>query len=71
MGIFSKSRAHISSVEESYFQHLCFAFKYALKCFHAGLMALIHGLIPAFFETGASDTVKKLVGVCEKDDRDL
>jgi hypothetical protein len=29
-------------------------------CFCAGMMAFVHGLIPGFFEMGASDLVKKL-----------
>lgn len=71
MGLISKSKAHIAAVEESYFKHLLFALKYAFCCFKAGFMAIIHGFVPAFFETGASDLVKKMARCVNPDYREL
>jgi hypothetical protein len=61
-----KSKHHLSGVNESYFHHQRFAFKYGLTCIQAGLMAMVHGLIPAFFETAASDKVKALAALSRK-----
>lgn len=36
------------------------AFRYGATCIKAGLMACVHGLVPGWFETTASETVKKL-----------
>ncbi len=55
-----KSRQHLIDTEELYFQHQRFALRYAFSCFTAGLMALVHGLIPAFFQTAASEKVQEL-----------
>lgn len=58
-----KSIHHLASVNESYFQHQRFAFRYGLTCMAAGFMALVHGLVPAWFETRASETVQDLAGL--------
>jgi len=55
-----KSREHLKSVNESYVEHMSVAFKVGSKMITAGLMALIHGLIPAVFERNASDGIKEL-----------
>ena len=57
-----KCKKHLDSVEESYFQHLKFAFRYSMCCFKAGFMALAHALFPCFFERSASEMVKRLAG---------
>ena len=54
------SKLHLAAVNESYFEHQAVAFRYALKCSKAALMAVIHGLVPGWFQTSASDLVKKL-----------
>ncbi|GEM_PF-677819 len=51
---------HLDSVNESYLQHLIFAFKFGGRCLKAGLMAILHGICPAFCKTAASDEVKDL-----------
>ena len=61
--MFTSSSKHLASVNETYFQHQHFAFKFGLTCMKAGLMAMVHGLIPACFETRASDIVKRLAAV--------
>ena len=55
-----KSQEHLKSVNESYVKHMSVAFKVGLKMITGGLMTLIHGLIPAFFERNASDGIKEL-----------
>jgi hypothetical protein len=44
-------------VDESYFEHLVFAFRFAGRLFRIGLAALLHGAIPAMFATTASGDV--------------
>ena len=44
-----KSQEHLNSVDESYAEHMCVAFKVGSKMITSGFMALIHGLIPARF----------------------
>ena len=61
--MFTQSRKHLAAVHETYFQHQRFAFKFGLTCMKAGFMALIHGLVPACFESRASETVKRLAGI--------
>ncbi len=61
--MFTRSSKHLASVNETYFQHQRFAFKFGLICIKAGLMAMIHGVVPAYFESRASETVKRLVAV--------
>ena len=58
--MFKRSKEHLASVNESYFQHMGVAFRYGAVCMKAGLMALAHGLVPAWFETTASETVSRL-----------
>jgi hypothetical protein len=51
---------HPATVDESYFEHLVFAFKFSSRLFRIGFAALIHGAIPATFETTASSEILKL-----------
>jgi hypothetical protein len=54
--------AHPRSVGESYFRHLRTAAGFAFSLLGAGLACLVHALIPALFETTASDAVVRLHG---------
>ncbi len=58
--MFQESKTHLSSVKESYFEHMFVAFRYGFSCIVAGVMALIHGLIPACFQEAASRKVQRL-----------
>jgi len=60
-----KCKKHLNSVSESYFQHMAFAFKMGATCILTGLMAIIHGILPACFEKSASERIKKLACACE------
>ncbi|WP_423907829.1 DUF6356 family protein [Candidatus Spongiihabitans sp.] len=54
------SRSHLAEVEESYFEHQSVAFRYAGNCLKAAIMAFAHGIVPGWFQTSASDLVKKI-----------
>ena len=51
---------HPRSIGESYFEHLLFAGGFALRLLGAGLAALVHALIPCFFEKTASNMIAKM-----------
>ncbi len=51
---------HPRSVNEDYLAHAGVALRLALLLFRAGLAALVHAFVPAFFETSASSTIKRL-----------
>ena len=44
-----KSKDHLSSVNENYFEHMLVALKVSFKMLYGSLLALIHGLIPGIF----------------------
>lgn len=54
--------AHPASVNETYWQHMRFALGFALSLFAAAGAALIHALLPGFFEKTASRIVTRLYG---------
>ena len=54
MNIFYKSKKHCKDAKETYFQHMFVAIKISFNLLKGSLMALVHSLIPAFFEKGAS-----------------
>ena len=51
---------HPNSVGETYFQHMCCVFKFHCTLLKLSLCALIHAIFPFWFETKASDGIKKL-----------
>ena len=51
---------HPASVNETYFEHMRFAFSFSMTLFAAGFAALVHALIPPLFETTASRLIKKM-----------
>lgn len=51
---------HPRSVEESYIQHMGFALRFAGQLFGAGLMALVHGIVPCLFEKTASARIAQM-----------
>ena len=58
--ILSAFRDHPASVDETYPEHMAFALRFGARLFCAGAAAFIHALIPALFETTASDTVRAM-----------
>jgi hypothetical protein len=51
---------HPASVDETYFQHMRFALRFAFWLTLAGLAALVHAFIPAACEKTASNITKRL-----------
>jgi len=51
---------HPASVDETYSQHMRFAFGFAFWLFVAAGAALVHAIIPALCETTASRIIKRL-----------
>jgi hypothetical protein len=51
---------HPASVEESYFEHMRFAFGFAGLLLLAGAAALVHALIPGLCKTTASQITRRL-----------
>ncbi len=51
---------HPATVDETYFQHMRFAFSFAFWLGAAALAALVHAIIPALCETTASRILKRL-----------
>lgn len=52
---------HLNDHWVSYRDHQRLAFFFARESFKASLMALVHWIIPKFFETAASDTYKEIL----------
>jgi Family of unknown function (DUF6356) len=51
---------HPATVDESYLEHLVFAFRFSGRLFWIGCAALVHGAVPCAFQTTASTGVLKL-----------
>ena len=62
-----KSKQHLRSVNENYFEHMLIALKVSSNMFYGSLLALIHGLIPGLFQTSASSKIKKLYEFINKE----
>ena len=55
-----KSKQHLKSINENYLEHMNVAFKVSYNMLYGSLFALIHGLIPGFFQNSASIKIKEL-----------
>ncbi len=51
---------HLASVNETYFQHFKHALRFSITLVLAGLVCLIHGILPCFFEETGSKLIKGL-----------
>jgi hypothetical protein len=51
---------HPASVGETYFEHLCSAFSFALRLLAASAACFVHGLFPFLFMSTGSSAVKSL-----------
>ena len=56
---------HPASVEESYFEHLMFAGRFAGTLFLAAMAALVHALIPSLFDKTASNLIRRMYAKIE------
>jgi hypothetical protein len=55
-----KWRHHLKENNMTYRSHLVFAVSHGLLCLEAGLLLIIHGLLPCFFQRAGTLLVKKL-----------
>ena len=62
-----KSKQHLRSVNENYFEHMLIALKVSSNMFYGSLLGLIHGLIPGLFQTSASSKIKELYEFINKE----
>ena len=62
---FTAMRAHPASVGESYFGHMRFALRFSGLLFAAGGAALVHAVLPALFETTASQIIRRMYTMIE------
>jgi hypothetical protein len=51
---------HLAENKMTYIEHLIFALFYGSCCLLAGLLLIIHAVLPCFFPTAGSDLVTKL-----------
>ena len=51
---------HPHSVDETYFEHMCFAGRFAARLLLAGCVALIHAIVPCLFEKTASRMIGEM-----------
>ena len=51
---------HPASVDESYWQHMRFAFGFAAQLMMAAAAALVHATVPCLFEKTASRIIQRL-----------
>lgn len=49
---------HPASVGETYAEHMAVALGYGVRLLGAGCAAVVHALVPALFETTASDAIR-------------
>ena len=55
-----KSKQHLKDANESYTEHFLIAVKIGLTMLIYGLIAILHAIIPAYFQTSASNKIKEL-----------
>lgn len=56
----ARSKHHLDAVQETYWQHLRFALRMALTLQACAVIAVLHALLPAIFQTNVSDTICRL-----------
>ena len=54
------SKKHLEETNENYFDHMKNALKISFEMLLGSLMALIHSVVPALFNNGASTKIKNL-----------
>ncbi len=56
----SRTKAHLQSVNESYFQHMQHALSFTLAMLYGALCCLVHAFVPFLFERKGSTIVQQL-----------
>ena len=60
MSLSRKWTQHLKENHMTYVEHLIFALFYGYLCLLAGLLLIIHSVLPCFFPTTGSDLISKL-----------
>jgi hypothetical protein len=60
MNIYKKWINHLKENNMTYIEHLIFALFYGCSCIFAGILLIIHSVLPCFFPTAGSDLVRSL-----------
>ncbi|MDC1166546.1 DUF6356 family protein [Candidatus Pelagibacter sp.] len=63
-----KSKQHLRSVNENYFEHMLIELKVSSNMFYGSLLALIHGLIPVYFKLAQVAKLKNFMNLSIKRD---
>lgn len=58
--VLGKCKDHLTQMHESYGQHMCFALRVCFTLLTAGLLLLIHAIVPAWFQCSASSRIFRL-----------
>lgn len=61
-----RSKAHLAKNKMTYFGHMRFASFYGVVCIRAGILLLIHSLIPGLYERAGSKLVRRLKQVFDR-----
>jgi hypothetical protein len=64
--LLNRSRGHLDAAGESYLAHLGFASRTSGALLLIALRLLVHGLVPGWFEFGASDRISRLHAALQK-----
>lgn len=60
MNIIQKAKDHLYQNKMTYCEHLIFAVSHGINCLKAGIMLVVHGLLPCFFDRSGSNLVRHL-----------
>lgn len=59
-GILAASRDHLRRNGMTYLSHMRFASFHGAICIRAGLMLMIHGVVPGVYRTAGADLLRRL-----------
>jgi hypothetical protein len=60
MNLYKSWTSHLKENNMTYIEHLIFALFYGCSCLLAGLLLIIHSVLPCFFPAAGSNLVTKL-----------
>lgn len=60
MNLYHKWFEHLKENRMTYREHFVFAVSHGILCLYAGIMLMIHGLLPCFYQHAGSELVHKL-----------
>jgi len=58
--VINKSLEHLKENEMGYWQHFKFAAGHGIRCIRAGVLLIIHSIIPAFFPYAGTKLINRL-----------